>query len=202
MSERGDSCFPGLELLARETGYSKSTVTEALAELERAGYLERSRSKGGRTRTSRYSARLPETVRQPDSSSAETVRLALGNCPGGGQEDVNKTLIAREANASLAAGNGRRDLVWEACERVFGPPANEAERSRRARAVKLFRQSLAAGGVAEAGSELEIRARRERYLERYDHLAEPSDIALASRWSDSEPRAPLPAALLNGRRPG
>lgn len=58
MSERGDSCFPGLRLLEAETSMGKSTVLRMLDELERSGFLEIKRG-GGRGRPNHYGALIP-----------------------------------------------------------------------------------------------------------------------------------------------
>jgi hypothetical protein len=78
-------------------------------------------------------------------------------------------------------------VVWDAAVAVWGVPANDAERGRRARAVKLIRQSLTSDGIPETQAETEIRARQARYVEQYPHIAAPSDVGLVSRWSDCKP---------------
>jgi hypothetical protein len=81
MDRNGGSCFPSLTTIARESGYARSTVCQALAELDRANLLERVR--GGRGKPTRYHATSPLTglpvVRQADSTS-----------PTGGPEDVQE----------------------------------------------------------------------------------------------------------------
>lgn len=82
------------------------------------------------------------------------------------------------------------DVVWDAAVAVWGPPTNDAERGRRSRAVKLIKQSLAGEQIPEEQAEEEIRRRYARYVEQYRHIPPPSDVALASRWSDCKPPAP------------
>ncbi len=53
--------------------------------------------------------------------------------------------------------------------------------------MKLLRQAFTAEGIPFDAALEEIRKRVTRYSERFDHLALPSDVALASRWSDSKP---------------
>lgn len=56
MSSAGDSCFPSLVLLVRETRTSRRTVLRALEKLERLGYLSVLRRVGT---TNKYWARFP-----------------------------------------------------------------------------------------------------------------------------------------------
>lgn len=44
-----DSCFPGQEALAKDTGISKRSTVRCMKELEEAGYLEKKRRGLGRT---------------------------------------------------------------------------------------------------------------------------------------------------------
>lgn len=86
MDGDGADCRPSGELVARETGYSLSTVWKALDELERKGYVRRfatshSGGKGGRHCTTLYVPTIPETVRESDSFRAVTVRRSERNRP-------------------------------------------------------------------------------------------------------------------------
>jgi DNA-binding transcriptional regulator YhcF (GntR family) len=62
MNPEGESCYPGVETLAEETGLSRRTVQRVLRVLERGGWLEVVRG-GGRGRSSRYRARIPSRPR-------------------------------------------------------------------------------------------------------------------------------------------
>jgi Helix-turn-helix domain len=57
MNERGDSCFPSLTRLERETGLSRSGIAKHLNVLEREGWLVRDR--GGPKHSTRYTALIP-----------------------------------------------------------------------------------------------------------------------------------------------
>src|SRR5258708_7411291 len=81
MNELGSSCYPGSELLARETGLSSSTVFVHLAKLRDAGWITVGQPRGsGRGHVNLYSATVPESHREPDTSdpvdNGESVRLA------------------------------------------------------------------------------------------------------------------------------
>src|SRR5436309_2798175 len=85
MDADGDECFPALELIAAESGLSKSTIALALNELERRGWIRRTRSsvigrpaKDDRFKTpvTRYTATLPEVSDSrtlPDEDKSPTV---------------------------------------------------------------------------------------------------------------------------------
>lgn len=60
LADEADSCFPGQEYIAETVGASKRTVSRALADLERDGYLgreRRTRVNGSRT-SDRYILRV------------------------------------------------------------------------------------------------------------------------------------------------
>jgi hypothetical protein len=63
MSERGDSCFPGIPRLARECNLGRRTIQRSIAGLERAGYLvvERPAKVRGKGAPNRYRAVVPES---------------------------------------------------------------------------------------------------------------------------------------------
>jgi hypothetical protein len=94
MSERGDSCFPSLNTLARETGLSKSTIAKHLAELEKRCWIDRQPGGciDGKNVPTRYTALIPEGVRLPDypspSDAPPGVRVPDGGSPGAGHEVV------------------------------------------------------------------------------------------------------------------
>lgn len=71
MSEAGDSCFPSLDMLAQKTSTSRSTVSGGIKTLVDEGWLGKKKG-GGRGRSTRYTATVPETVREDDT--LETVR--------------------------------------------------------------------------------------------------------------------------------
>lgn len=188
MSERGDSCFPGLDRLAREASVSKSTVAVALRELEAHGFLVRVRSAGGSGKTSRYFTNLPE-LSAHRTDSGETVRQAIQNCPPGGQEDVYRQTESSN-EASVCDGNPKpkkprpTDHVWEALTAHFGEPTNDAERARLNQAVKLTGQALRADGVdvKQDGEKVAVEVGRRcraafRTFERY------GPVAIAANWN-------------------
>lgn len=152
MSERGDSCFPGLERLAREASVSKSTVARSLSALEDAGFLVRERSRGGARVTTRYHSNLPELSHR-GTVNAVTVPQGISNCPTVGQEDVLQLQTEPSIEVSVRDDELEQpkprptDHVWEALVAHFGEPTNDAERARLNQAVKLTKQALRAEGV-------------------------------------------------------
>lgn len=59
MNGAGTSCWPSMPRLANESALGLSTVRQACAELEKAGWIERRISLGGRGRTNHYEASFP-----------------------------------------------------------------------------------------------------------------------------------------------
>jgi hypothetical protein len=75
MNSDGDSCYPGLELLASEMGYrGTSQVKRGIEELVEGGYIERTPGPGkkggqGGRRSNSYRARFPSRARGAVGSS-------------------------------------------------------------------------------------------------------------------------------------
>lgn len=97
MSERGDSCFPSLPTLARETGYSIRTVIRALHVLQTRGWLSVKRG-GGRGRPNRYTATIPTVPVNSDmrnSDNSDTLSPFQGHkqCHGG---SINSDTVTPE----------------------------------------------------------------------------------------------------------
>jgi hypothetical protein len=106
MNERGGSCYPGIALLARESGLAESTVREHIHKLIDAGWLKRSgRVRGGRSVSPAYTACLPNPpgaggfYAKVTGSVPETHRMSDENPPGAGGEDVRRTFEDAAANA-------------------------------------------------------------------------------------------------------
>lgn len=137
-SEAGSSgeCEVPLSHLCDLTGLAKSSVAEALGELERLGRLSRERGSGGRV--TRYRLLLPvavtsdagpETVRDTDPdcpagghSTPETVREmdtdcpgAVPSCPGDGQR------VVREADSGCP-GAGQSNPPLKPPLEIHTPP--------------------------------------------------------------------------------
>jgi hypothetical protein len=101
MDADGGSCFPSLATLSRETSRARSTVCQALDDLDHAGLIERVR--GGPGRSTRYRATSSITglplVRSPDSASSVTE-------PEDVHEDVQK-ISGRAAARPRRGGSAR-----------------------------------------------------------------------------------------------
>lgn len=98
MNERGGSCFPSREELARETGLSVRTVDKAIRTLEDAGWLhvERPARQRGRGHPNRYTARVPgeegrTTFALPTQKGESGARKGEPRSPEDVKEDVRYT---------------------------------------------------------------------------------------------------------------
>lgn len=81
MSERGDSCFPSVGTMARESGFSERTVRQALRDLESDGWLNRQDRPG---QTSLYQAQIPPyTPAAPAPHPGRTCPPPRQDVPGG-----------------------------------------------------------------------------------------------------------------------
>lgn len=106
MSERGDSAFPGVPRLARESKLAESTVRDALKALESKGWLVIQRG-GGRGRTNRYEARIPwlETHRETEGLIVGT---AISTEARGDAERAPVTSEPPASGVNLHDGETRR----------------------------------------------------------------------------------------------
>lgn len=169
MNEAGDSAFPSLVTLARETGLHKETVHKALGELGTAGFLQIRRTGGGRGRPNHYRASLPKGSVQP--TDAVRARGLTSDDPdeGSAQPPVPERVGSAGGNGRIAAEKGSahptggrtpedvledvhpaaaprpRDEIWDALEQIYGQVVHDADRDRRNRAVKLLRQASVSG---------------------------------------------------------
>lgn len=70
-NEHGQRAFPGLKLLAEETGHSKSTVSEAVTALRHAGWITETSKGSGVSGNASVLALVPDAPNPPSSSSGE-----------------------------------------------------------------------------------------------------------------------------------
>lgn len=151
MSERGDSCFPSIASLAGDTSTSESTVSTALKTLIDAKWLAR-KSGGGRGRSTRYTALVPETTREPGSLEEETTRE-----PGSlGRETTREpgTTTTKEVNQRLktperAIARRAPNPIWDVLVEIYGEPLARGK-AGRGRIVADLRERLVADGFREA----------------------------------------------------
>lgn len=93
----GDSCFPSLATIERDSGLSHATVLKMLAVLEKSGYLTRHRSRGGQRANgagypTHYEARVPAQVvndqpvsPEPDAQVVNDARQVVNSVVASGQ---------------------------------------------------------------------------------------------------------------------
>lgn len=162
MSEKGDSCFPGMPLLVEETGLGLSTVREALRQLAAAGWLERTVSHG-RGQSNRYRALIPDTYRQQAAVSQENRQMTDGKPPAPGHEDVKESGSLSNESASA--------VTKQAVEALYDAFQHEGMRapstkSQRASYMKQVRECVAAGWTPETVGGLAAAYRRHETLGR------------------------------------
>jgi DNA-binding MarR family transcriptional regulator len=92
MNSDGGSCFPGLNLLIRETRLARATIVAAIRELEEGGLLEVAR-RPGRVNRYRATSSAGELVDQFSSRTAPVQPVngtSSASEPEDAQEDVHK----------------------------------------------------------------------------------------------------------------
>lgn len=115
----GENAYPGVKTIATATGYGRSSVFTALAELEAGGWIEKTTRGGGRGRTTVYRMRM-ETVQRVDSSERETVQSTNVNGP---IYDAHIRKNGRE--------NARQSQPCEVCEGTTWVPVDGSDEFAR-----------------------------------------------------------------------
>lgn len=107
MNERGGSCFPSIETVAKESGLHAATVKRALNRLEEDGWLKRDRKgKGGRGRVTTYTALLPPELAQlaPDWPPVESAGNGAGSAETGAGSTRNRRTERQEVVIRSSGG--------------------------------------------------------------------------------------------------
>ncbi len=168
MNERGGSCFPSQATLGRETSLHPRTVREHLAELEQAGWIERTKRAG-----------TSDLVTAIDPG--RTTRGALGQ----GRKDAPATpgprpaegvTRASEETVAIAPVSPARapDVIWDALVAELGYPGTRNERSKRNGVVRQLREVNATPSL--------IAERCAEYRRRWPGI-DLTDTALVNQWT-------------------
>lgn len=144
LADHGEGrAHPSLAMLAQRTGYSRSTVAAAVADLERAGWLSREhRFEGGKMTSNAYQIRTDGTpirrldqsksrtspsdglVRHQDPSTTRTVvvRELDGGGPGAGHKPPSEPPIQPPKHTQDPPAGARETGPGPAWEPTFGHP--------------------------------------------------------------------------------
>jgi hypothetical protein len=154
MSERGDSCFPSMETLVDETGRGKSTVREALRQMDELGWLERTITPG-RGRANEYRAVIPATWinRQhpapnevgDDHEDAGPHQQRDREQPVADESEKRQLLAGNEDGKSASSGGEKRQLT-----NGKAPGAGPQDVRRASEDAAAAAGALAAGDAAAA----------------------------------------------------
>jgi hypothetical protein len=158
MSEAGDHAFPSPETLHEDSGMAESTIRSALVELQRGGWIVKTRQGGGRGKTNEWASTIPD-------SFWETVELLVGR-------ETRRDAAAFRAARALA--RERSQSLHEAALATATAPSTEgpgSEETRRAPAG--LADGKPAGGLSET--------RRERQVNPPDTGAEVEDLEVAMK---------------------
>jgi hypothetical protein len=110
MNRAGESCFPGLALLQRQTSLSRSAVQEHVRALALSNWLER-RQQPGRGYATEYVATFPPPLVQEIIEKARPAGVSQTKAPVKGPQNAHKRHARAEA-PSLEDGRtgGREDV--------------------------------------------------------------------------------------------
>lgn len=195
MSERGDSCFPSVNTIARETALDPRTVQRHLRLLRDAGWLA-IKAGGGRGKSNTYEARIPP------ETTAEEQGLSVGDSSNGGvgagkggaeyeeprhsatrvvQEDVqeDEKTAPSSALALVEPLNGARkhDELFDALVEALDVNPAELTDSHRGALNKSLRELRKVGATPT-----EVLLRAAAYLDRFPGVALTAP-ALAKHWA-------------------
>lgn len=182
MSEAGDSCFPSLDTLAHKTSTSRSTVTTAITTLVDEGWLVRKRG-GGRGRSTHYTATVPETVRENDTS--ETVRENAK--PVGSQSETVREPSATTPTTTSKdhdrprAGARKRYPMFDELARECGLNLDAMTKEAARLCAVAAREIEAAGGTVDM-----VRPAVRKYRSIYVGAA-ATPKAIANHWPEIVP---------------
>lgn len=166
-------CWPSQTTLGEHCGLSERSIRYKLETLRKSGLVEvvRNRRADGTLAGNVYQL----LHRQPASSATGSPLPVTSGSP----------LPVKNRNyesSSEPVAPTQVDAVWEALIALFGEPANDNERGKRNKAVKLIKQSLNGGFVGDEIRTAEIGRRAARYaVVLPDTLF--TDMALANQWS-------------------
>lgn len=167
MSEIGDSCFPSIATVMRETGLARGTVCKHMKTLEDTGWLER--SAGGGRNSTRYTSRTP-AVHEVDGCS-----------PGGGHEVVIESVI--EEDLSAAPQPRERNIVWDALVAVMGfEPTAASEKGDFAKTVREI-QAIIPPDATFDQARTAMLARRRAYEHHFEGAAFTHRV-LRGKWTE------------------
>jgi hypothetical protein len=187
MNERGGSCFPSRETLARETGQGLRSVARHIRTLEEAGWL--TIESGGGKATNRYRATVP---------GAQTDPCHSGTGAPVAQEDVRpagSSLSSTKADLGAKAATTRarpRNVLFDAlAEETQADPTAEGGRIAAAQKVitGLWEAKQGTRPPAQDAARadwdyvlvVEIRHRAHLYRRRWPNV-ELTPSALAKNW--------------------
>ena len=124
MKMDGSSAYPSFQTLAKQSGYSITTVKKAMKELIQSGWVDQVRKggspTGGERQSNKYQARIPgqEATRSPDDSVAQIG--VPGRLNGGtGSGAVHKQNINSGTNRAIFSDYGEMYYCIETKQWVF-----------------------------------------------------------------------------------
>lgn len=122
MGERGESCFPSLRTLAKETGLNKSTVSRHIKKAEDDGWIRREKRtrKNGADSSTVYRPSVPDSFEMDDGGPCCTEQHGgLQRTTGGVAEDNTKVNSTTSTHTA---------------------PAREEDQDSEARAVEVYHE--------------------------------------------------------------
>lgn len=184
-------CHPSVARIADETECSEKTVKRALADLDKSGYISRSRSrrKDGTFGIYQYgfphvvpAADLETPASQPGTPNVSGPRDTVTPSPGDTVTPLNQEVVLnREEDLAATPHERPRNELWDTLSYVFGEPETASAKTLRGKTVR----SLKAAGATPT----DVLGRAKRWPLHFD-TATLTETALEKHWHTLE-RPPL-----------
>lgn len=191
MSERGDSCFPGVTRIAREAALTPRAVQRAIRALQEGGWIQ-VQAAGGAKRTNLYTATIPADYVHDEGEPSSPSSDDGANGVRGEGEPGSPKVVTESANVETTSPRKAPDLTkidgrnlpFDALANECGVPlANKARVAQMTAALKDIRGYFSTER-ADLGGEPFERALAEEVVRRASFYRQ--------RWSD---RTLTPTAL-------
>lgn len=143
MDKDGADCFPSVRRLEVETGLSRRTLSDRLAEAERTGWLVREVRGGGQGwRRHQYTPAIPDVAKQLPHEAGEATSPRRTKRGEATSHNVGKLLPLTSSTETSSTQTGGFDVVWSIHRR--GPKAEAKAEYRKAVPARVSHDDLVA----------------------------------------------------------
>lgn len=167
MSEKGDSCFPSVETLVKDTGLSKPTIIKHLAIAKKEGWLSISKHgfAGQKWARNDYEAKIPEAVKKLYHLAVESGKAENGRRLTSQRKVVKEVYSNSSVNSSKRRRGSNSETGEPSQPPASKPPGFFEEESWPYVTAISFAESLTRLGTLDPAVERANGAGREKYMQ-------------------------------------